>query len=82
MNPNLFLTKAQRLTSSDKSTASKNFFDAWGEDEHGMFFDLIWPLALQRAKEGPEEPEIDPELLLRKKQLQDLLGNAGSTEAT
>lgn len=75
-------TNPDTLTSEDKAVASKQFLDSWGENEHGLFFDLIWPLALQRAKQGPEEPEIDPELLLRKKQLQDLLGNVGSNKAT
>ena len=63
------------LTAIDMSVVSQRFLDAWGKEEHSMFFDLIWPLALQRAQEGPDEPEIDPELLLRKKQLQDLLGS-------
>ena len=48
----------------------------WGSQEYQMLFELLWPIAVEKAKAiGTNSPE-DAELIYRKKQLQALNGGS------
>ncbi|QNJ14611.1 hypothetical protein SynA18461_01976 [Synechococcus sp. A18-46.1] len=48
--------------------------EKWGLPEHHLLFDLLWPLAIERAKTICTHTPEDAELIYRKKQLEALNG--------
>ena len=60
--------------SSAKIHAAEWTKEKWGMPEHHLLFELLWPLAIERAKTICTHTPEDAELIYRKKQLEALKG--------
>jgi hypothetical protein len=77
----VFLAEEYQLTDeedwdidSGKAEAALWTKEKWGMPEHDLLFDLLWPLAIERAKTISTHTPESAELIYRKKQLEALKG--------
>ena len=61
-------------TDTAKAEAAAATKESWGMPEHDQLFELLWPLAVERAKTICTHSPEDAELIYRKKQLEALNG--------
>ena len=77
----VFIAEEYQLSDEDdwdidtgKAEAAAATKESWGMPEHDQLFELLWPLAVERAKTICTHSPEDAELIYRKKQLEALNG--------